>query len=831
MKTFSLYPSRLVYILCILFLGQLADAQIEKRYVDKNGNPSFIEFKDAENVSNTDNLSKNIQDDLNILQNKLQPNAYIQFKLINQEADELGFRHRKYQQYFKDIKVEFSTYTVHTKADNVTVINGKYTPIELNTSTTPNINNTNALEFALNYLTIYQGLERNSIISSNFIRKDLVGELVFIQINSEPHLAYKFNIFSSKPLQRNLVFVDANNGNILFSNAILHDCFSKNSTKTKYQFDKKVKIEAKDIEKNIKVVAQTNASLPTRYAGNQTSIIDLTYNTNTYRLRDYSRGKGIETFNVGNLTSGDVNFNIANATDFTSTDNNWTTKVNKNKDNAAFDVHIGTQNTYDFFKNIFNRNSIDGNGYKLRSYVHYLKGLGENYVNAFWSGEEMFYGDGDNINYDPLVSQDVVSHELGHGFCQNSANLIYEGESGALNEALSDIWGATIEYFYYPNKKTWLIGEDFDLGSHTGFRNMATPNAKGNPDTYRGKYWNWNMVYDHGGVHLNSGVINHWYYLVSQGGNGTNDFGVSYAITGIGIMSAAKIVYRTETQYLSAQSEFLDFRIAAIKATEEIYGANSKELATVKNAFAAVGISNPLLPAQLATSPTPCSTPVGQMVCGIAMTADNNYSGFYAASGIISNSSNKLFLSTCNFNFTGDLYVGLMQVKPNSSLILEAGKVIKIESSVRKNGGIGGLRVPYGSTFKAYICSSNNNKLAIEQDNVAANEDQIQATKEEITIINEKKELKIQNVSINAYPNPVSSMINVEFELKESTKMSLLLSDMKGRKPLMYIIDESEKESGVYNITVDCSSFQEGVYLLVLNSDKGNFSQKIVVSR
>lgn len=825
MKTFNHYQSRLVYILFFLLLGQFADAQIEKSYVDKNGNPSFIEFKQTGNLSKSEYFSKNIQDDLSILQSKLQPNAYIQFKLINQETDEFGYRHRKYQQYFKDIKVEFSTYTIHTKDDNVTVINGKYTPIESTISTTPSINNVNALEYALNYLSIDQGFDNNSTTSSNLLRKDLISELVFVQINNEPRLAYKFNIFSSKPLQRNLVFVDANNGNILFSNAILHNCFSKSNC----QFEKKVKNVAKANEKNNRAVSQTNASLPTRYAGDQTSIIDL--NNNIYRLRDYSRGKGIETFNVGNLTNGDVNFNIANATDFTSTDNNWATNVNNNKDNAAFDVHIGTQNTYDFFKNIFNRNSIDGNGYKLRSYVHYLKGLGENYVNAFWSGEEMFYGDGDNINYDPLVSQDVVSHELGHGVCQNTANLVYEGESGALNEALSDIWGATIEYFYYPNKKTWLIGEDFDLGSHTGFRNMAIPNAKGNPDTYRGKYWNWNMVYDHGGVHLNSGVINHWYYLVSQGGNGTNDFGVSYAVTGIGIMSAAKIVYRTETQYLSAQSEFLDFRIAAIKATEEIYGANSNELATVKNAFAAVGINNPLLPAQQAISPTPCSTPVGQMVCGVAMTADNNYSGFYAVSGIISNSSNKLFLSACNFNFTGDLYVGLMQVKPNSSLILEAGKVIKIESSVRENGGIGGLRVPYGSTFKAYICSSNNNQLAVQQDKVAANEEQIKVAKEEKTIIKEETELKTQNARINAYPNTVSSMINVEFELKESTKMSMLLSDMKGRKPLMYIIDESEKELGVYNITVDCSTLQEGVYLLVLNSDKGNFSQKIVVSR
>ena len=119
-----------------------------------------------------------------------------------------------------------------------------------------------------------------------------------------------------------------------------------------------------------------------------------------------------------------------NAVDFTDGDNFWNNT--SNLDNYATDAHWGAEMTYDYFFSMFNRNSIDGNGFALVSYVHY----GNNYSNAFWDGQRMTYGDGNN---NPFTALDITGHEITHGLTNFTANLVYQNESGALNESFSDI--------------------------------------------------------------------------------------------------------------------------------------------------------------------------------------------------------------------------------------------------------------------------------------------------------------------------------------------------------------------------------------------------------
>jgi hypothetical protein len=184
---------------------------------------------------------------------------------------------------------------------------------------------------------------------------------------------------------------------------------------------------------------------------------------------------------------------------------------------------------------------------------------------------------------------DICAHEIGHGICQSTANIVYYGESGAINESLSDIWAACVEYWAAPNKQRWQIGED--LGSF--FRSMSNPNLRGQPDTYGGGAY-WTGIYAN--VHVNSGIMNHWFYLLSDGGNGTNDLGNSYSVTGIGIDKAAKIVYRAETAYMTANTDFAAARTHTITAALNLYGATSAEVIAVTNAWHAVGVGGVYLP-------------------------------------------------------------------------------------------------------------------------------------------------------------------------------------------------------------------------------------------
>ena len=184
-------------------------------------------------------------------------------------------------------------------------------------------------------------------------------------------------------------------------------------------------------------------------------------------MHDTTRGGGVRTYNLKKLTT------LGSAVDFEDNDNNWTAAEFDNAlfDNAALDAHLGVENTYDYFFTTFGRNSYNGLGTLLRSYVHY----GNAYENAGWTGSEMIYGDGAST-FKPLTAFDVTAHELGHGVCSSSAQLIYARESGALNEALSDIWGAAAEFKYAPTKQTSLIGEEITKASPDVYKRQLPQN-------------------------------------------------------------------------------------------------------------------------------------------------------------------------------------------------------------------------------------------------------------------------------------------------------------------------------------------------------------------
>ena len=478
------------------------------------------------------------------------------------ERDDLGYVHERYIQYYKGIKIEDSDVRVRYLNDLFVSSNGDYIDIP-NIDVSVVLSKEEAIQKAMSYIDAKEYMWENEIENNwlKFVANDDMtsfypnAEIVICKnrINTKDtmlHVAYKIDVYAKEPFRHDYVYVDAKSGNILAIIPILINAYG---------------------------TAQT------RYSGTRT--ISTQEDGSGYRLRDYSRGNGIETYNVNHST------NPANGADFTDSDNIWTAAEyhNANKDDGALDAHWGSMMTYDYFKNIHGRNSYDNNNGILKNYVHYSS----NYDNAGWNSkyQHMIYGDG-GAKFDILTSLDVIAHEIGHGICQFTAGLVYQGESGSINESLSDIWGACVENWATTNKQTWLIGEDITLQS-VALRSMSNPKMFANPNTYGGTYWvDPTSSSDRGGVHINSGVMNHWFYILSVGKIGTNDLGNNYNVTGIGISKAEKLVYRAESVYMTANTNFANARTHTINAAIDLYGDCSPEVISVTNAWYAVGVGN-----------------------------------------------------------------------------------------------------------------------------------------------------------------------------------------------------------------------------------------------
>ncbi|WP_343328177.1 M4 family metallopeptidase [Polaribacter staleyi] len=547
-----------VVITCFFLIGLLTTNAQEGK------NTKFIKLNDSS--------KKSLQRAPDILRKKLKLSPDENLLKIKTETDKLGFTHEKYQQQFKGIKVEFANYIAHSKNNSIKTMNGSFYDVG-KVNTIPNISKETAFTKAISYIDAKQYLWQNpeeAKIMNNY--KKPVGELLILPKEITKHkkarLVYKFDIYATKPISRNYIYVDAHSGKVVYKDAIIKHL---NSSK-KHGSHKKT--ETPNV--NTAFVAGNAA---TKYSGNQN--IETTLSGGNYILRETSRGNGIETYNM------ELRINYNSAIDFTDNDNNWTASehANSDEDNAALDAHWGAEKTYDYFYQTYNRNSYDNNGAAIKSYVHFdLIEYGySNQDNAFWNGSVMTYGDG--TSFSPLTSLDIAAHEIGHAVCENTANLTYSYESGAMNEGFSDIWAASVEYYADPTKDTWLLGEE--IGGP--IRSLSNPNAYGQPDTYKGTNW-YSGSGDNGGVHYNSGVLNHWFYILSVGKSGTNDNGDSYNVTGINITKAAAIAYRTESVYLSSGSQYADARTAGIQSAEDLYGVNSPEVIATTNAFYAVGI-------------------------------------------------------------------------------------------------------------------------------------------------------------------------------------------------------------------------------------------------
>ncbi|GAB4281289.1 MAG: hypothetical protein Kow0068_05710 [Marinilabiliales bacterium] len=576
-----------------IFTGKEADnifnGAIKIRYKNLSEIPNHIIFRDDAKITT----------DKAILWLKKQ-NANTDYIEINKSKDKIGNINIRYKQYYKGYPVEFSNYILHVKDGKVYSMNGDAMS-GINCSVAYSIDKEIAIKNAMDYsgaeIFKWQVIEEENLLkreqnnpgATYYPNPEKIIFPVIKQNNIQYRPAYKIDLYAHKPLMRSYIYVDAQTGDILFENKLIH-------------------------------TADVQGTAITSYSGTRTITTD-SY-SGSYRLREAGRGNGIETYDMN------LDTNYGNAVDFTDTDNTWN-NVNAELDQYATDAHWAAEMTYDYYYQVHGRNSIDNNGLALKSYVHFnLEALGyPNNVNAFWDGYRMSYGDGNGSTISPLTTVDICGHEITHGLTSYTANLTYQDESGALNEGFSDIFGTTIEFFAKPSAANWTIGED--IGQT--FRSLADPNAYGLPDTYQGTNW-YTGTSDNGGVHTNCGVLMHWYYILAVGETDTNDNGDSYSVTGIGIDNAADIAYRMLTVYLTNSSDYFDARYYAIQSAIDLFGACSPEVAATTDAFYAVGVGNAYVPYTLsdfeADLTESCNAPMTVNFTNLSVNGTNFYWDF-----------------------------------------------------------------------------------------------------------------------------------------------------------------------------------------------------------
>lgn len=256
--------------------------------------------------------------------------------------------------------------------------------------------------------------------------------------------------------------------------------------------------------------------------------------------------------------------------------------VNEDMDEVAIDLFWASAEFYDMMLDKFDWVGLDGDSLALEGIVHVNQG--QPFVNAFWNGVRTHYGDGD-CHHAPLTTAMIVAHEYMHGVTDYTSDLVYADESGGLNEAMSDIFGKYAEYLMLPDAFNWTVDTTIkrtELGRV--FRDMANPKSKGNPEFYGGENWQ-----PGGSVHNNSGVLNYWFYLLSDGKQATNEQGYTYDVQPIGIDAAAEIVWLCQSSYLTSNSRYQDMYEASLIVAEDLYGLGSSELASVTEAWSAVG--------------------------------------------------------------------------------------------------------------------------------------------------------------------------------------------------------------------------------------------------
>ncbi|MCX7747932.1 MAG: M4 family metallopeptidase [Clostridia bacterium] len=484
------------------------------------------------------------------------------FKVTSSENDtDLGGRHYRVQMTEEGIPVEGSELTVHTDKNNtIYYINGSLDKTVEYTlpSIKPSITSSEALSEVRKLLDLHEGLKKADV------------ELCFYKKGSTWYKAYKVELASAVTPQHWLLYINAQDKGLLEK----IDCISYY-----LQPDDNMLTQLKNIKQStlnddvfasyIKGVrGPVEIGTGKGYLGqDRTFGVKKSPTADKYLMIDESRPAEIST--LGCINGSSTSMTI------TSPTLNFT-------DASAVDAQFYAAGVYDYYKNVHNRNSVDNKDYHLWSNVHY----GTKLNNAFWTGFSMMYGDGDGVKFRPFTTDlNVIAHEITHGVTTNTANLVYKDQSGALNEAFSDIMSYFIEAYYTGDYTDWDVGEDLFIKGPSAVRNIKQPSLYGQPENMKDYI---TTTEDNGGVHFNSGIINKAFYNAASLLDNPK--------------SMEKVYFKALTQILTSKATFIDSRNALVQAAEDLYGMNSMEAYAIAKGYSLVGIGSEI--------PKPTATPL-----------------------------------------------------------------------------------------------------------------------------------------------------------------------------------------------------------------------------
>ncbi|GAB3030609.1 M4 family metallopeptidase [Spirosoma pulveris] len=468
------------------------------------------------------------------------------FAVARTETDDLGQMHVRLTQTHRGVPVLGAELVAHLTNGEVTLLNGRYQAIPKNLNTTPKLVLADASERALADVRTVSPVRS---FGDNILKmKSTEGELCIFAENGLAKLAYQLTVRPNM-LDRWEYVIDAQTGEVL--DKYNHTCTVVGPIKT----------SGKDLNGVTRSVQTYQQSAGAYY------LIDASrsmFNATTSKMPGDPVG-ALWTVDAKNV-KGD-NPKIYQVTSSTNTD--WTP--------TAISAHYNAGVAYDYYKNNFNRNALNGNGATIVSLINVVDDDGKGLDNAYWNGQVMAYGNGRLLK--PLAGAlDVAGHEMTHGVIQNTANLQYKSQSGAINESFADVFGVMID------RDDWTVGEDIATPAvlpSGAVRSLSNPNQGGkskDPNGYQPATMSQyeTTTEDNGGVHINSGIVNFAFYKFA---------------TAVGKEKAEKVYYRALTTYLVRTSQFLDLRLSIIKAAGDLYGATGTEVAAAKSAFDAVGIT------------------------------------------------------------------------------------------------------------------------------------------------------------------------------------------------------------------------------------------------
>ena len=652
------------------------------------------------------------------IKSKLRMSSKDEIRHKKSEFDEIGFEHIRYQHYYDGIPVEGSEYIAHLKNSELISANGKLSEkisIKSNSKKkAPKIN---------------LGVLKEVCITLEDFAKN-TPEVIVLPVEIKDSVLYKlchkYSLSGDLESQNIFAYIDAETGDVIKTISRIQNC--------------------------------TVGTVNTLYNGSQSISTSLT--GGNYVLNANCNNRKISVTSIPGTVNGN-NLPVPSAFTgavFSDSDNIWSSTDNVVRTGAS--VFWGLQKSYDYFLSVHNRNSFNNSGAQINGFIY-----NSTLPNAAWFAGAFYFEDGDGISFNSVSSIDVIGHEFTHAVTQFTANLTYANESGALNESFSDIFGDVIENYATNGGGDYKHGFDYRVcPGLCYYRSLSNPKSTGHPDTYKGI--NWNPASN--GVHENSGVQNHWYYILSEGKGGVNDNNIAYQVSGIGRDKAALIAMRNLQFYLTSSSGYREAMKGSIRAAKDLYGSCSVEAIQTAKAWEAVGLlSFPL---------TGGSPPTSYNVTGTQSL--NNYTTVYYVSNVLSSSQN---------------------IPSGAEVVYTGGNQVRLLPGFRANQG---SRVRIYNTGCDYDLARKENVISSDSSKINS--------------------VKTLGEEFEVYPNPSSSEITIKSE--QGTIQQLTIFNLYGS-----IVYKSELETNSHSVNI--SQFNEGIYFINVKVGDKLQTKKLIVKK